>query len=85
MKCPQCVKDDLRSKMFPGRLNYSVMGGTVQQYYDEDGEWHSHDVNAYDSYCHCSQGHKWINTIYNECSCGWRYGDDSWKPRTSGG
>ena len=74
MKCPVCVKEDKRSKVYGG------VGMTTAAYYepfyDEDGEYHHHDSNAHTAQYRCSNGHKFTVTTRGKCWCGWTGGDD---------
>ncbi len=68
MKCPTCVNEGLRSKVY-------LQGGTVTcmgwiSHYDEDGLHHSHDPNWHSQNYTCSQGHNWISSYLANCpSC----------------
>lgn len=55
-KCPVCVEQDTKSKL------YVSLGGIVTDmlgidYYDEDGNYHSHDPNWRTVEWDCSNGH----------------------------
>jgi len=68
MKCPQCIKEGKRSKVYVG-LSVTTTAGT-ESYYDEDGNFHFHDPNVTTTQYNCSNGHKWEENSRNECpSC----------------
>ena len=70
MKCPECVKQDLKSKVnVPSYCIRTAM--CVDQYYDEDGKYHSHDMNTTSSQYTCSNGHAWTKISKGSCWCGW--------------
>lgn len=73
MKCPECEKQELRSKVFPGASTMTTLSN--QPFYDEDGEYHDHDPNATIAYYSCSQGHHWAARQYHTCECGWTWGE----------
>jgi hypothetical protein len=56
MKCPRCVEQGLRSKIYPGASMSTGMASNP--YFDEDGNYHNDDPNIRTSYC-CSEGHVW--------------------------
>lgn len=57
MRCPECVRLDLRSIVrFYGPHFRTLMGGGGQ-YWDEDGNCHYHDPNHATKRYLCSEGH----------------------------
>jgi len=58
MKCPECVKEGLRSRVSFGATSTTLMG--VSRYYDEDGKLVVHDPNTRTTRYNCSEGHVWI-------------------------
>ncbi len=81
MKCPECVKQDKKSQVYPGISTTTCMGW--QTYYDEDGMFHSHDPNWTTTGYACSEGHEWTESKQHPCpNCLWgREGDDDDKKR----
>ena len=67
MKCPECIAEDERSKVFDH-------GGMVTDmyfapFYDEDGNRHQHDMNWRTSHFTCSRGHDWHESWQPKCWC----------------
>ena len=60
MKCPECVKEGKKSKVFIGTSTRTLM--YWQPHYDEDGVLHSNDPNKTTTDYSCSNGHKWSVT-----------------------
>lgn len=56
MKCPECEKPGLKSTL------REVGGFSTAMYcepwYDEDGNYHNHDLNTHTSHYTCSNGHR---------------------------
>jgi hypothetical protein len=73
MKCPKCVEEGKRSKVYSeGTTSTCMMYDT---YWDEDGKIHKHDPNAHTSIYSCSNGHEWSQSKILPCpSCD--YGKD---------
>jgi len=65
VKCPECVKNGLRSKVWPGAGTVTLMGWRT--YYDEEGLFHVHDPNKYVMKYSCSNGHKWKESTLKPC------------------
>jgi hypothetical protein len=65
MKCPECVKENTTSYVYPG------MTSRTWPYYDEEGKMHNHDYNHSCTYYSCSNKHEWRQTYYCSCWCGW--------------
>ena len=57
MKCPTCVEESEKSKVYCGGSTTTLMG--YSSYYDEEGEYHCHDPNKISTSYSCSRGHKW--------------------------
>ena len=70
MKCPECERLGERSKLYmPDSYMSTAMGGS-QNYYDEDGDHHYHEVNHSSGQGHCSNGHVLNVTRSTKCkSC----------------
>lgn len=74
MKCPVCVEKGLKSSVYPGMMTSTAM--YCPPYYDEDGNYHSHDGNTHTTNYSCSQGHTWAESSKGTCpSCD--FGKDS--------
>ena len=58
MKCPTCVEEGQRSRVYPGPSMTTLMG--VSRYYDEDGELVVDDPNITTTEYSCSNGHHWV-------------------------
>lgn len=56
MQCPQCIEEGKRSTIVLGGGSRTLLGWTP--YYDEDGNYHSHDPNRTSSSGQCSNGHR---------------------------
>ena len=70
MKCPKCIEEGKRSKVFDLGRSTTLMA--CPSYYDEDGNHHTHDSNRISSCFECSEGHKWkVVRDGTECWCGW--------------
>ena len=59
MKCPVCIKQDLKSKLYGGDSCFitAMSGG---EFYDEGGVSHRHDPNTSSYGYRCSNGHSFI-------------------------
>lgn len=68
--CPECEKKGLESKVYPGTLITTLMG--FSGFYDEKGEYHSHNPNTVTRSYSCSNKHRFSKKIPNSCSCGWK-------------
>ena len=60
MKCPVCVQNGLRSKVFIGEARTTLMAGS--QYYDEDGVLQTDDPNTTTTEYRCSNDHTWTES-----------------------
>lgn len=70
--CPECVKADLKSKLFDRGSGSTLLGNAGQSFYDEEGVWHRHDPNIITQVWECSNGHKWTERLPHPCpSCSW--------------
>jgi hypothetical protein len=69
MICPECKKEGLKSKVYPGPLITTMMW--CPPFYDEDGKLHNHDSNTSTTSCRCSNGHTWVDSSIGSCWCGW--------------
>lgn len=69
MKCPQCVKEGKKSKVYPGVSMTTAMW--CPPFYDEEGNYHHHDSNVTTTEYSCSNGHKWTEKTSGSCWCGW--------------
>lgn len=66
MKCPECVKEDKRSKVYPGGAFRTAM--CIDHHYDENGKEHYHDPNCLTLSFSCSNGHSWAVSTYSKCN-----------------
>lgn len=74
MKCPVCQERGLKSNVYPGPRYCTLM--YCAPYYDEDGNYHNHDMNTATTSYNCSLGHSWTVSRKGECaSCD--FGKDS--------
>ena len=69
MICQECKAAGQTSRV-------SVGGGcTTAMYcppfYDEEGKYHSHDLNTVTTSYSCSNGHRWSESGLTPCWCGW--------------
>lgn len=77
MKCPECVKEGQKSTVRVRPMASTLMYSN--DYYDEDGRWHSHDPNWFSRSYRCSRGHEWGTSIRGTCpvdGCDWNRKDD---------
>lgn len=68
MKCPTCKTAGQKSTVYPMPIARTCMGWTP--YYDEDGKYHSHDLNDRGQSFKCSNGHT-FHLPPKPCWCGW--------------
>ncbi len=66
MKCPECQKEGLKSSVYEGAGMTTCMGWVP--YYDEDGNYHSHNPNKHMMDFSCSKGHEWSTAYQSTCS-----------------
>lgn len=57
MKCPQCVKQGKKSKVYIGMSSRTA--AYCPPFYDEDGVYHLHDSNITHTDYRCSNRHGW--------------------------
>jgi len=57
MKCPLCVKEGLKSRIYQGMSVTTCMN--FPSFYDEAGHYHYHDRNTITTRYNCSNGHNW--------------------------
>lgn len=69
MICPECKKQGLKSKVYPGSSTRTLM--YCPPFYDEEGRYHHHDSNITATEYSCSRGHKWTEETTGSCWCGW--------------
>lgn len=69
MICPVCADKVIKSRVFPGYATTTCIAS--QSFYDEEGHYHSHDINSTSQVFNCSQGHSWVSSTGNRCWCGW--------------
>lgn len=69
MICPECKKQELKSKVYTGPGLTTLMW--CPPFYDEDGKFHNHDGNTTTTPMNCSNGHNWTHESIGSCWCGW--------------
>jgi hypothetical protein len=67
--CPVCKEKGMKSCVYGGTGNVTLMH--CPTFWDEDGNFHSHDINTSTATWRCSQGHTWITRESGKCWCGW--------------
>ena len=55
MRCKECEKQGLKSKVYPGTSWCTCLAW--QPYYDEDGKYHNKNPNTTTTTYRCSNGH----------------------------
>lgn len=65
MKCPECVNQGQRSKVYDQGGSSTAMGWSP--FYDEDGDYHSHNPNTHVNAYRCSNGHTFTTTTKPPC------------------
>lgn len=73
MKCPECQKDGEKSKVYVPTCGMRTLMGW-QSFWDEDGNYHSHDLNTTTTIYSCSRGHEWTVKSKDPCQvpgCEW--------------
>lgn len=65
MKCPVCVEQGLKSKLYGGGGSRTLM--SWQPYHDEDGTYHNHDPNRGTYHYECSNGHALQMNVLDKC------------------
>ena len=66
MKCPICVKLELKSTLHGGDYGMSTLVNYFP-YHDEDGNYHNHDRNTTTYDYNCSQGHEFRISGHGSC------------------
>lgn len=56
MKCPTCIEDGQKSKVFDRGSRRTMLNNST--WYDEEGNVHHHDTNITTTGYECSNGHK---------------------------
>ena len=67
MICPVCSKQEKKSTCYPRDI--SATHEKWLPFYDENGKYHSHDPNYYDTRYFCSLGHEWTVREIHKCPC----------------
>ncbi|GAH86400.1 unnamed protein product [marine sediment metagenome] len=57
MRCPECEKNGLKSKVYVGTSSTTLLAS--YPYYDEEGNYHCDDPNTITTSYSCSNGHSW--------------------------
>ncbi len=73
MKCPECVKLGVTSKVYSNGSLRTLMGGG-ETFYDEGGERHRHDPNRITNGWYCSNKHYFSEVFGLPCpnkKCDW--------------
>lgn len=69
MKCASCLAQGLKSTINVGMSSSTPMW--YPPFYDEQGQFHHHDLNTIITEYSCSNGHKWAEVSRTTCWCGW--------------
>jgi hypothetical protein len=69
MKCPECEKLGFKSCVYPNGCSVTAM--CSNNYYDENGKYHVHNMNTRTTHYTCSNGHSWVEDTTGSCWCGW--------------
>ena len=79
MICDRCKEQGLKSTITErGMAHYAMFW---EPYYDEEGNYHSHDINNNGSLYHCSKGHNFFVRNVPQCpteDCEWNIENVSW-------
>lgn len=67
MRCPECVRLDQQSALFPPSSWFATAAGGSQHYFDEQGQEHHHNVNRSYGTGHCSKGHTLDWALSTKC------------------
>lgn len=67
MKCPHCVRDNLKSTLTVKKAE--PIAGEVTRFWDEEGNLHVHDETNYRDVFSCSNGHNWMTEQKSRCPC----------------
>ena len=65
-KCPLCVEEGKKSKLFCHGSMTTLAGGPPN-YYDEEEKLHVHDPNRTTRSYTCSNGHNFSHMFYHKC------------------
>ena len=65
MICEKCKASGQRSTVTGGMSSSTLM--YCSPWYDEDGKYHSHDMNWRTTSYQCSNGHRW--SVHEQGSC----------------
>lgn len=57
MRCPVCVEEGVRSKLFFRGASSTLLAGRDEVFFDGDGKLHKHDVNEKTVTFKCSNQH----------------------------
>ena len=68
MRCPECIKEDKRSRVYIGGSTTTLM--STNSFYDENGDGHLHDPNTTLTEYRCNRGHHWTENEKYICWCG---------------
>ena len=60
MLCIQCVQLQTTSKIIISNTPYQDIAWSVMNYYDENGNYHSHNKNTIQTMYRCTNGHTWV-------------------------
>ncbi len=83
MICFQCKNQNMKSRIIHESNHLSMIcGKRWPQYYDEDGNWHTHDPNTETKRFVCTNGHVTYQKKYLSPLCH-SYQICDWKPTTS--
>lgn len=83
MKCPYCVEEGKRSKVYDLGGSVTLMGGNFS-FYDENGIFHHHDPNMITSYYSCTNDHHWSERRKASCPtsyCDWNKNNETQRIR----
>lgn len=73
MKCPTCVEEGEKSRVYCGGSSMTGIGGS-QDFWDEEEIHHYHEVNRVSTSYSCSRGHSWVFSTVPSCpapGCEW--------------
>lgn len=74
-KCPLCVEEGERSRLYPGP-GMTTAGAVPEPYYDENGRYHNHDPNHTTRSFRCSREHRFTASLVHSCkSCSYGHED----------
>lgn len=69
MKCPECQKEGKKSTVCVRFGETTLM--YCSPFYDEEGNYHYHDINDTTTFYECSRKHAWSEISTGSCWCGW--------------